>query len=187
MPSCCASRSCSNVSNSDRLCAFFPLIGPVFCRPASASLRQAVDMTNMLLTETVSDIAHVLGDYRATPLIELPKLAERTNSGRVFAKGGERPLGNFKALGGTVAGLRALARAVGAARVEDLLSNRTGRTSLPRLICASDGNHGLAVAAAARRASAERLDLLAGGREPEPSRADRGAWGRDRLGFRNLR
>jgi diaminopropionate ammonia-lyase len=56
----------------------------------------------------------------------------------------ERPLGNFKVLGGMVAALRALARvAVG-----------QSEAPLPRLICASDGNHGLAVAAAAKRAGA---------------------------------
>ena len=80
--------------------------------------------------------------YRPTPLIELPALARRASVGRIFVKAeSERPLGNFKALGGMVAGLRALARARGESR--------------PRLICASDGNHGLSVAAAAQRAGAK--------------------------------
>ena len=85
------------------------------------------------------DISELWPDSRPTRLIELPALARRANVGRVFVKAeGERPLGNFKALGGMVAGLRALTRAGGESR--------------PRLICASDGNHGLSVAAAARRA-----------------------------------
>lgn len=92
-------------------------------------------------------------DYRPTTLLELPLLARLTKVGRVFAKlENERPLGNFKVLGGMVAGLRALARAAGVAALRDLDSSDMRRHSLPRLICASDGNHGLAVAAAAKRA-----------------------------------
>jgi diaminopropionate ammonia-lyase len=93
------------------------------------------------------DITALWDDYRPTPLLELPALAERTRVGRVFVKAeGERPLGNFKALGGMVAGLRALARA--------------GAERTSRLICASDGNHGLSVAAAARRAGARAAVYL---------------------------
>ena len=99
--------------------------------------------------------ADIWDDYRPTPLIELPRLACLANVGRVFVKAeGERSLGSFKMLGGMVAGLRALARAAGVATVQDLDSTRICRASLPRLICASDGNHGLAVAAAASRAGA---------------------------------
>jgi diaminopropionate ammonia-lyase len=54
-----------------------------------------------------------------------------------------------------VAGLQALARAAGIA-MGDLDCLRD--IALPRLICASDGNHGLAVTAAAQRA-AHRLSL----------------------------
>lgn len=92
-------------------------------------------------------------DYRPTGLIELPRLAQLTAVGRVFVKAeGDRPLGNFKVLGGMVAGLRALARAAGSVTYHDLIKNRDAGGGLPKLICASDGNHGLAVAAAARRA-----------------------------------
>ena len=91
-------------------------------------------------------------DYRPTPLLELPRLARLTGVRRVFVKAeGERPLGNFKVLGGMVAGLRTLARATGVATLQDLTQLRAQGGSLPKLICASDGNHGLAVAAAARR------------------------------------
>lgn len=103
-------------------------------------------------------------DYRPTRLIELPGLAQLTNVGRVFVKTeGERPLGNFKVLGGMVAGLRALARATGVATLQELSSNRIRRESLPRLICASDGNHGLSVAAAAQRAGAKASIYLPAG------------------------
>lgn len=93
----------------------------------------------------------IWSDYQPTPLLELPALARRVNVARVFVKvEGERPLGNFKVLGGMFAGLRALARFAGAAWPRE--PGHDARGPLPRLICASDGNHGLAVAAAASRA-----------------------------------
>jgi diaminopropionate ammonia-lyase len=106
------------------------------------------------MTETLRAL-DVWEDYRPTPLVELPQLARLTNVGRVFVKvEGDRPLGSFKMLGGMFAALRALARAAGVVTPRDLRSTSVSRESLPRLICASDGNHGLAVAAAARRAGA---------------------------------
>jgi diaminopropionate ammonia-lyase len=93
------------------------------------------------------DASQLWDDYRPTRLIELPALARRLQVGRVFVKNeGERPLGNFKVLGGMVAALRVLAR--------------SGAERTPRLICASDGNHGLSVAAAARRAGAKSVVYL---------------------------
>jgi diaminopropionate ammonia-lyase len=90
--------------------------------------------------------------YRPTPLIELPRLARHAHVGRLFVKvEGARPLGNFKVLGGVLAGLRAIARAVGAASTDEIAMRQSAQT-LPRLICASDGNHGLAVAVAAQTA-----------------------------------
>jgi diaminopropionate ammonia-lyase len=93
---------------------------------------------------------------RPTSLVELPTLARHIDIGRVFAKlENERPLGNFKALGGRVAVSRALAK----------------HPSLPRLICASDGNHGLSVAAAAAKAGATATIYLP--TSASPIRADR--------------
>ena len=115
-------------------------------------------------TDPAADAAYLWEDYRPTSLIELPGLARLTKVGRVFVKAeGERPLGNFKVLGGMVAGLRSLARAAGVATLQELDANRTRRQPLPRLICASDGNHGLSVAAAARRAGTEASIYLAVG------------------------
>lgn len=97
------------------------------------------------------DIAHVWEDYRPTPLIELSSLAQLTGVARVFAKlEGERPLGNFKSLGGMLAGLRALARVAGVSTPKELRLQADRSRPFPSLVCASDGNHGLAVAAAAR-------------------------------------
>ncbi|MDH5821948.1 pyridoxal-phosphate dependent enzyme [Luteimonas sp. RD2P54] len=85
---------------------------------------------------------------RPTRLVDCPGLARAAGVRRVLAKcEWERPLGNFKSLGGMLAGLRALARAVDAESIGALLSGPA--RPLPRLLCASDGNHGLAVAAAA--------------------------------------
>jgi diaminopropionate ammonia-lyase len=67
---------------------------------------------------------------------------------------GKRPLGSFKALGGMYAGLRALAHATSRPDIATLVAARRPRESLPTLICASDGNHGLAVAAGAELAGA---------------------------------
>ena len=95
-----------------------------------------------------------------TPLLDLPRLATALGIESVLAKNeGQRPLGSFKALGGVYAGLRALSRASGLP-VKALLEPSTARQALPTLICASDGNHGLAVAAAARLAGARALVFL---------------------------
>jgi diaminopropionate ammonia-lyase len=104
----------------------------------------------------VSDIAAELvrlsPEYAPTPLLDLPLLAARLGVARVLAKDeGRRMLGSFKSLGGTYAGLRALARAA-KTDIAGLIAARPA--GQPALVCASDGNHGLAVAAAARFAGA---------------------------------
>lgn len=116
-------------------------------------------MNRSLRSETSFDITDLWPDYRPSPLVELPEIALLTGVGRVFVKDeGERPLGNFKVLGGMVAGLQALARAAGVAMHE---LDRLRDVALPQLICASDGNHGLAVTAAAQRAGAGATIYLA--------------------------
>lgn len=91
------------------------------------------------------DPAALWEDYHPTSVAEFAVLARQMRVARISAKlENERPLGNFKALGGMVAGLRALARL-----------NADGGESTPYLLCASDGNHGLSVAAAAARAGAK--------------------------------
>lgn len=106
--------------------------------------------------------------YAPTPLVDLPALAARLDVAQVLAKDeGRRMLGSFKSLGGTYAGLRALAR-VGGLEVTDLLARRP--PGLPALLCASDGNHGLAVAAAARFAGANARIFLHNGVPPVRAR-----------------
>src|SRR5690242_13291631 len=115
------------------------------------------------LSSRAADIASVLRslspDYATTPLLDLKPLAARLGVAQVPAKDeGRRRLGSFKSLGGTYAGLSALARQQGC-DIAQLLKQRSSASktrvnalsaNLPQLICASDGNHGLAVAAAAR-------------------------------------
>jgi len=106
----------------------------------------------------------VWGSHRSTPLLELPALARRTGVAKVLVKAeGERPLANFKSLGATVACMRALARAVSAQQASATWSPGTVSGSLPRLLCASDGNHGLAVAATARAAGTAATVYLPSG------------------------
>jgi diaminopropionate ammonia-lyase len=79
-----------------------------------------------------------LPSYAPTPLVSLPKLATACGMASVLVKDeSRRLLGSFKSLGGMYAGLRALDRAAKSQGIA------------PQLLCASDGNHGLAVAAAA--------------------------------------
>ena len=108
-----------------------------------------------------ADLLHLSPAYAPTPLINLGSLATRLGVGQLLAKDeGARMLGSFKSLGGTYAGLRALAR-LKSTDISGLLAARP--RDLPSLICASDGNHGLAVAAAARFAGTSARIFLHGG------------------------
>lgn len=120
----------------------------------------------------LSDPSMLWSDYRPTPLLDLPALARLAGVARVFVKWeGVRPLGNFKSLGGMFAGLRMLARATDAASMDELQAYCASAAKPPRLITASDGNHGLAVAAAARRVGARASIYLPAG--VNRARADR--------------
>lgn len=82
-----------------------------------------------------------------TPLIALPALAVQLGVGAILVKcENHRRLGNFKSLGGAHAARLALSR---------LDASRNPARTPRKLLCASDGNHGLAVATAAREAGAE--------------------------------
>ena len=104
---------------------------------------------------TEADLLAVWPDHASTPLIDAPVIASRAGVGQVLLKlETERPFGNFKSLGGTIAGLKAIARALGAPDIGQLLADPGKFGVRPTLLCASDGNHGLSVAAAAHRAGA---------------------------------
>lgn len=118
--------------------------------------------------DIASEFARLSPEYAATPLLNLPRLAARLGVAQVLAKDeGRRMLGSFKSLGGTYAGLRALARAVNT-DIAGLIAARVAWQ--PALICASDGNHGLAVAAAARLAGSGARVYLHGGVPPARAR-----------------
>lgn len=97
-----------------------------------------------------AELLRLAPGYAATPLYGLAPLAARLGVGQVLLKDeSRRALGSFKSLGGTFAALRALARATGRDDLQDVAALVASRPSgLPGLVCASDGNHGLAVAAA---------------------------------------
>lgn len=119
--------------------------------------------------DVLLDARDIWPDYGPTPLVEIRALARMARVRRVLVKlESERPLGNFKALGGMVAGLRALARLADVERLRDL---RSDVGQLPPLVCASAGNHGLAVAAAARWAGTRATIYLA--EDANPVRAAR--------------
>ena len=112
--------------------------------------------------ETPAALLRLCPIHAPTPLLDLPQLAAALGVAAVLAKDeGRRPLGSFKALGGVYAGLRALARASGLP-VAALLDPTARSHAAPQLalVCASDGNHGLAVAAAARLAGARAVVFL---------------------------
>ena len=122
--------------------------------------------------DTPAALLRLWDDYQPTPLLDLPRLADRCGVARVLVKAeNSRPLGNFKSLGGLYAGLRALARAAGLPGIGALVDANGRRPDLPTLVCASDGNHGLAVAAAAQRAgAAARIFLHEGVSEARAAR-----------------
>jgi diaminopropionate ammonia-lyase len=113
------------------------------------------------MTQSPADLLKLCPAHRATPLLDLPDLARALGVARIFVKDeGRRALGSFKSLGGVYAGLSALSRAIGCDFADLVDGARRARDFT--LLAASDGNHGLAVAAAARLAGANaRLFLPA--------------------------
>jgi diaminopropionate ammonia-lyase len=108
-----------------------------------------------------------LPEYAPTPLVELPALARELGVGRVFLKDESSRLGlpAFKALGATWAVHRALAA-------------RGSASGGPvTLVCATDGNHGRAVARTARLLGHRAVVFMAPGVHPAATQAiaDEGA------------
>lgn len=88
--------------------------------------------------------------YRATPLVELPGIAADLGVGRVFLKDESSRLGlpAFKVLGASYAIACALSARWGSDRVLSIDELKTVAAARPpvTLTCATDGNHGRAVA-----------------------------------------
>jgi diaminopropionate ammonia-lyase len=95
-----------------------------------------------------------LPDYSATPLVDLPDLAERLGIGTLLVKDESSRLGlpAFKMLGASWAAYRCLAERAGSGVEPSLEALRAAAVGLPptTLVTATDGNHGRAVARMAR-------------------------------------
>ncbi len=104
--------------------------------------------------------------YRPTPLHGLPAMARSLGIGSLWLKdeGGRFGLGSFKALGGAYAVAALLADELGEPQsVGDVFDGRAAdRVAAFTVCCATDGNHGRAVAWGARCAGARCVVFLPG-------------------------
>ena len=104
--------------------------------------------------------------YRPTPLHRLDGLAASLGIGTLWLKdeSGRFGLGSFKSLGGAYAVVHLLReRLGGAVSIEEVAGGRAAaRVAETTVCCATDGNHGLAVAWGARRAGAKSAVFLPG-------------------------
>jgi diaminopropionate ammonia-lyase len=124
----------------------------------SLSTRQA--STEMFSPDAVEEVRKHLAcvDYQQTPLYELNALARSLGVGSILVKdeGQRSSLRSFKALGGGHAVIRLVLQEVGNALGRQLdaadiaLPSVRARAAGLTVTCATDGNHGRAVAAAAK-------------------------------------
>lgn len=137
--------------------AFRLLMNPQFIPDAhyDAEAREVVSLERL---DAVADELRRWPEYASTPLHRLEELALRCGVSQVFLKdeSGRFGLGSFKAIGGAYGSLRVIQAELSARHgIEaDALALRSGsladRTRDIVLACATDGNHGRAVAWAAR-------------------------------------
>ncbi|HEX8573486.1 MAG TPA: diaminopropionate ammonia-lyase [Allosphingosinicella sp.] len=153
----------------------------VFANPGTDAPPIPADWAQRLGRAGAAEVLELLAhcpNYSPTPLLAFPALAAELGLGHVFVKDETHRLGlnSFKALGGAFATLRifqrhlceALAAEVEPARLLDARCRQLG-TEL-NFVCASDGNHGLAVAAGARLVGARCTVYLHQGVGPGPQR-----------------
>ena len=104
--------------------------------------------------------------YRPTPLHRLDGLAATLGIQKLWLKdeSGRFGLGSFKALGGAYAVVHLLRERLGSdVSIEDVAAGRAATRVIDTTVCcATDGNHGLAVAWGARRAGARCTVFLPG-------------------------
>lgn len=100
--------------------------------------------------------------YTPTPLVELPGLARRLGIGRLRLKheGRRFTLRSFKALGGAYGVMRILERDTGVAIPKIIAGKARDRVAGVTVCCATDGNHGRAVAWGAQLAGARCVIYL---------------------------
>ncbi len=133
------------------------LFNPAAARPAVLSKRALARFTAAAAAHPLEALAHCPA-HAETSLIALDGLAQRLGVARIWFKDerGRMGLGSFKALGGAYAVMRlleeALACELGRAPTPEELMGETARRIARTLTvtAATDGNHGLSVAAGAR-------------------------------------
>ncbi|MBC6461522.1 diaminopropionate ammonia-lyase [Actinomadura sp. HBU206391] len=137
---------------------------PWYARPAART------WTCAPAPREVRDFHATLPGFAPTPLTEVPALAAELGVGRVFVKDESARLGlpAFKVLGAAWAIHRALSEHVGGTAPETLDELRERLATRPpvRLVTATDGNHGRAVAHIARLLGLPAGIFVAGGVHP---------------------
>lgn len=127
--------------------------------PYGAAQRAVIDTaTRKHALDTIS----AWPGYAPTPLVELPALARKLGVGRIRLKheGKRFTLKSFKALGGAYGVMRILERETGAA-VDAIMAGKVGdKVAGVTVCCATDGNHGSAVAWGAQLAGARCVIYL---------------------------
>ncbi|MBE1532273.1 diaminopropionate ammonia-lyase [Actinomadura algeriensis] len=118
----------------------------------------------------VAAFHRTLPGYAPTPLVELPSLAAELGVRRVFVKDESSRLGlpAFKMLGASWGAFRALSEHYGLAEatLEGLRARVRGERPGVRLVTATEGNHGRAVAAMARLLGARARIYVPSGVHP---------------------
>ena len=121
--------------------------------------KQVIDRTTR---KAAHDTIAAWPGYAPTPLVELPGQARKLGVGRIRLKheGKRFTLRSFKALGGAYGVMRILERETGAV-IDDIMAGKVkDRVANVTVCCATDGNHGRAVAWGAQLAGARCVIYL---------------------------
>ncbi|XPG48606.1 diaminopropionate ammonia-lyase [Variovorax sp. KK3] len=143
--------------------AFIAPTQPAMTDPQSFHLNDRVQGAHAASFFEPADLAMVQRDiaswpgYAPTPLVSLDDVARAAGVGSVLYKdeGGRFGLGSFKALGGSYAVQRLVAKNLREATgrdipVDDIMAGKLGADCGLTVACATDGNHGRSVAWAAQ-------------------------------------
>lgn len=140
----------------------------------SAILAEDRDMLGSAGADEVERFLAIRADYRPTPLLSLPALAERLGIGELLVKDEAHRLGlcSFKALGGAYAVVRLVieraSRQLGRQVDYAELGQDDVRSVASEMVfaCATDGNHGRSVAHGVRLVGAKAVIFVHGGVSP---------------------
>ena len=148
--------------------------GGRYVAPVALSLNPHRDVefrTSQPPTEPLTQLHRLLPGYVPTPLVEAPELAAAWNVGRVLVKDESTRLGlsAFKALGASWAVYQVLLHRAGLPAATPLSATsrvRLAAGGLRRLVTATDGNHGRAVAFMAQMFGLEAQIFVPAGTVP---------------------